>query len=294
LAPASSRAVKQKHDQFLTTHLSFFYHILRLEVAFTHFSHPRSLFYRSFRYIYIHSICRHMTNAQDPGQGGPTPGPSSANGVPSMSASSSTSPRGVDPARFAHLPLNLGGGSSAASSSRGPSNNTSNLQQLASPPASQTARPNSSNTGTHATRPSGQLGQRPNAARPPSPEHQPSTSQIPAATGQPDIQRVHLNRIAELEAEVLMLRGMQQPALTPPEPAQAGAAPLGRNPSIVRLFEDDDTIARLKEAFKPRDEGKKVSLPDIQPGFKASALDVGEHHSLSVRSPDKWLRAKGQ
>lgn len=113
--------------------------------------------------------------------------------VPSMSASLSTSPRGMDPARFAHLPLNLGGGSSAASSSRGSSNNTSNLQQLTSPLALHTARSALSNTSTHATWPSGQLGQRSNTACPPSPEHQPSTLQIPAATSQPDIQHAHLN-----------------------------------------------------------------------------------------------------
>jgi len=184
-----------------------------------HFSHPRLLFYHLFCYIYIHSICQHMTNTQDPAQGGPTLGPLSANGVPSMSALSSISPHGVDSARFAHLLWNLGGESSTASSSQGPSNNTSKLQQLASPPASQMARPALSNTSTHATQFSSQLGQQPNAARPPSPEHQPSTLQIPVATGQPDIQCAHLKQIAELEAEVLMLQGMQQPALTPSEPA---------------------------------------------------------------------------
>lgn len=58
----------------------------------------------------------------------------------------------------------------------------------------------------------------------------------------------------------------------------------------MRLFEDEDTLARLKEVFKPKEVEKKVALPEIQPGFKASCLSVGERTSFPFVLQDSWNR----
>jgi hypothetical protein len=43
------------------------------------------------------------------------------------------------------------------------------------------------------------------------------------------------------------------------------------------LFSDQETIDRVKAAVAPlKDDGKKLVLPDVVPGFKASSLDVGK------------------
>ena len=46
---------------------------------------------------------------------------------------------------------------------------------------------------------------------------------------------------------------------------------------LTRLFEDDDTVSRFREVFSlGKEDSKKRILPDVVPGFKASALDLGK------------------
>ena len=61
------------------------------------------------------------------------------------------------------------------------------------------------------------------------------------------------------------------------------------------LFLDQETIDRVKAAVAmPKDDGKKIILPDVVPGFKASSLEVGKSsilffvfHIVYVTTP--WL-----
>ena len=46
---------------------------------------------------------------------------------------------------------------------------------------------------------------------------------------------------------------------------------------LQALFTDQDTIDHMKAASAPsKDDGKKLVLPDVVPGFKASSLEVGK------------------
>jgi hypothetical protein len=45
------------------------------------------------------------------------------------------------------------------------------------------------------------------------------------------------------------------------------------------LFVNNDTLAQFRGIASAKEESpKKVLLPDIIPGFKASSLDIGEHY----------------
>jgi hypothetical protein len=58
--------------------------------------------------------------------------------------------------------------------------------------------------------------------------------------------------------------------------------PLANTQQPQVLFSDQDTIDRVKAATAPsKDDGKKLVLPDVVPGFKASSLDVGKFPILS-------------
>jgi hypothetical protein len=68
-----------------------------------------------------------------------------------------------------------------------------------------------------------------------------------------------------------------------PNPAPAPV----RIPKPARnlLFIDEDAFAQLYGMAVAKEENqRKVSLPDITPGFKASSLDIGEHPTLFLFS----------
>ena len=54
--------------------------------------------------------------------------------------------------------------------------------------------------------------------------------------------------------------------------------------TLRRLFEDNDTLAQIKEIFaaSKEDNGKKGPLPEIVPGFKASSLDLRKSPVFSL------------
>jgi hypothetical protein len=53
--------------------------------------------------------------------------------------------------------------------------------------------------------------------------------------------------------------------------------PLANDNLLQALFTDQDTIDRVKAASTlSKDDGKKLVLPDVVPGFKASSLEVGK------------------
>jgi hypothetical protein len=59
-----------------------------------------------------------------------------------------------------------------------------------------------------------------------------------------------------------------------------GDAPDGGDAPPPALFLDPTGLARVRAAAAAtRGEDKKVELPDLVPGFKSSALDIGEHFS---------------
>jgi hypothetical protein len=167
-----------------------------------------------------------------------------------------------DQARYSHLGLNLPANSSnarptvpaiTASSSAAPT-------QSAATPQTQGTRTagNGSSSSTHTTQ----------------------RATVHAAPASIPRQTTEQTRIAQLEAELATLRAARQPveagnihnAELPREPQTEQARPL------LHLFEDDATLARIKEALVIKDEnGKKPLLPDIIPGFKANPLDIGKH-----------------
>jgi hypothetical protein len=54
-------------------------------------------------------------------------------------------------------------------------------------------------------------------------------------------------------------------------------APLANDNPLQALFADQDTIDHVKVASTlSKDDGKKLVLPDVVPGFKASSLKVGK------------------
>jgi hypothetical protein len=56
-------------------------------------------------------------------------------------------------------------------------------------------------------------------------------------------------------------------------------------PAQNLLFVDEDAFAQLRGMAVAKEESqRKVSLPDIVPGFKASSLDTGEHPTLFLFS----------
>lgn len=57
--------------------------------------------------------------------------------------------------------------------------------------------------------------------------------------------------------------------------------PLANTHQLRVLFMDQETIDHVKAATAPSDDGKKLILPDVVPGFKASSLDVSKSPILS-------------
>jgi hypothetical protein len=58
--------------------------------------------------------------------------------------------------------------------------------------------------------------------------------------------------------------------------------PLATMHELPVLFSDQETINHIKAATVPsKDDGKKLTLPDVVPGFKASSLDISESLSSS-------------
>jgi hypothetical protein len=67
---------------------------------------------------------------------------------------------------------------------------------------------------------------------------------------------------------------------------ERNGAPLANMHQPQVLFSDQETIERIKAATAPsKDGGKKVILPEVVPGFKASSLDVGKSPILPFRTP---------
>ena len=97
-------------------------------------------------------------------------------------------------------------------------------------------------------------------------------------------------RIEQLEIELASLCSLNPelglPSVTATAPGRAPALPTtsasGLN-SLLRLFEDEDTLLRIKEVFlaSKEDQGRKGPLPVIVLGFKASSLDLRKSPLLS-------------
>jgi hypothetical protein len=63
-------------------------------------------------------------------------------------------------------------------------------------------------------------------------------------------------------------------------------APLADVHQLQVLFSDQETIKHIKAATAPsKDDGKKVILPEVVPGFKASSLDVSKSPILPFHTP---------
>lgn len=63
---------------------------------------------------------------------------------------------------------------------------------------------------------------------------------------------------------------------------ERNGTPLASTNQPQVLFSDQETIDCIKAASAPlKDDGKKVTLPEVVPGFKASSLDVGKSPILS-------------
>jgi len=100
-------------------------------------------------------------------------------------------------------------------------------------------------------------------------------------------------RIEQLEIELASLRSLIPepvlPSVTVTAPGEAPALPTtsasGLN-SLSRLFENEDTLLRIKEVFSAskEDQGRKGPLPVIVPGFKASSLDLRKSPPLLLRA----------
>jgi len=116
--------------------------------------------------------------------------------------------------------------------------------------------------------------------------------------------RPHTNREAEAPRDTRHPDTAEEPPRN--EAAPASNAVPNPDPAPIRLpgpaqdqlFVDDDTLARIRGMAMAKEESpKKVSLPDIIPGFKASSLEIGEHIiSNSCRYPvelDQLPRAIG-
>ena len=89
------------------------------------------------------------------------------------------------------------------------------------------------------------------------------------------------DRIAQLEAELAALRAVRPGQQTVSAETEALPPIIPQVAPLLRLFEDDTTLSHFKNALAIKEEsGKKPSLPEIVPGFKANALDLGRHHCL--------------
>jgi len=199
------------------------------------------------------------------------------------------------PQRYAHLGLNLPDPFSGGRSQDVPPA-SSNNSRLSNTQVSTTATlaPVSTQASTPIG-PAAQLTKEKNRADEPA---RPNTG---ADTSGQQAQR-RLARITQLETELAVLKAAQPPVPTQQTqtpsltmvPTSASRAP---SPSTVhRLFEDDVTVLRIKEAFNlGKDDNKKRVLPDVVPGFKASALDLGKSSPLSFNFPPIaiWLERGG-
>jgi hypothetical protein len=89
----------------------------------------------------------------------------------------------------------------------------------------------------------------------------------------PDI-HVITQQAAELATPRAHLAQLEADAAGVPQHNAAAPSPI---PPV--LFADQGTINRARMAAVAANEGdKKLSLPDIIPGFKANSLDVHEYH----------------
>jgi len=116
---------------------------------------------------------------------------------------------------------------------------------------------------------------------------EPSRPNTGVDTSRQLVQR-RLVRIAQLESELAALKTTEPPVptqqtQTPPLTTVPTTATRAPSPTaVLRLFEDDDTVSRIKEAFNlEKDDNKKRVLPDVVPSFKANALDLGKSFSPS-------------
>ena len=94
---------------------------------------------------------------------------------------------------------------------------------------------------------------------------------------------------------------------TPAEPLHNEAAPAGNivpipvpapiqllEPARNQLFVDEETLARIRGIAMAKEENsRKVSLPDIIPGFKASTLEIGEHTASRFSPSTQYSQTKG-
>lgn len=222
-APASSRAStkilrERSHDIFL-------FH-LTLQTRYPQLTH--SLLYA--RFISSHSL--------------------------SLVNNMAIGPSNLDPARHAHLNLNIGGHGTSTRRTGG---------QTPTPGPSQTSAPE----------PSGPPG----TAPPPQPA--PDT---PRGTADPqqqaDIMQQLMERVRQLEAEIAASREApptQDPPRSPRQPtSRQSSPPPVPEANTHQLFEDDSVISKLQEAFVAHrgDTVKKSQPAEIIPGFRASTLDI--------------------
>ena len=184
---------------------------------------------------------------------------------------------------YQHLNLNL--------DDSGPSSRTTGLQSPPQTQQQQQQRPQQQQQ-QHPQQPQQHLGPPPGHAPPqpdhppPPDEHIPNRPEVPApgvpapanpicAPVQPpaDPPRVidqHTTELAALRARIAQLERDADRA--PPRPA----TPPRYVPPV--LFADQDTIDRARAAaVASRDSDRKLSLPEIIPGFKASPLDIREY-----------------
>ena len=76
---------------------------------------------------------------------------------------------------------------------------------------------------------------------------------------------------------------IQFPVLSPADPNAETPSNPTSDPAHRQLFIDNDTLAHIHSLALAKEEGnKKVTLPDIIPGFKASPLGIGKNPDTFV------------
>ena len=206
-----------------------------------------------------------------------------------------TSGQGETPdptARYSHLGLNLPASNTSTSSIQGPT-------PLSPPPTQAT----SGSTTIRIPRLLGSGGASRTQGAPIS--STPSGDQGPVQSATSGVAPVLATRsadaesnasralIKELKMELAALRSLMDPnpaSTTSTTNRGEGLIPTSHpatnlpDTTLHRLFEDDDTLARIKEIFAASKEenGKKGPLPEIVPGFKASSLDLRKSSCFSL------------
>jgi len=189
-----------------------------------------------------------------------------------------------DQSRYIHLGLNLPSTSSGGSTGQGPSH--SNMQPIAIAAQGPTIGTNSPQLSTPPVTQvsSAAIETQSSAAAPRQAQSQPRS---PNETPVPNRQRKTVpppsprTRIIQLEAELAVLQASNLPG-DPLHHSATRVLPVAapQPEPLLCLFEDDATLARIKDAMTIKEESGR-RLPDIIPGFKANTLDLGKLISIS-------------